>query len=451
MSEQIQVQDDDVPQSIAPRPPQRAGRSVLIAGVVLVAMAGVAVGLVYWKKHTSGAVTPSEQGHDAHGHAEGQGEDAHHDEVHLDVANLQRWSITLEEAKSTELKPTFEVPGRVSFNQELVAHVGTPLRGRAVLIHVKVGDHVDKGAPLLVVESPDLGEAQSDYLQKRTMAESAGPKVELAKSVYERAKNLLDTSQLVARSDVERREIEYREAQAAEKNARAALQAAENRLHLLGMTQEAVDAFAKTGEVAPRLTIHAPMSGEVIDRPVTLGEIVSPERESLLVLADLGTLWVLADVPESRLKEIAKGARARIKFGNQEATPIDGTTSNVAAAVNADTRTAEVRVEVHNAQGVLKPGMFVRIEVEMLVGATNRGAVLAIPDEAIQILEGHPVVFVPVAGEENTFTKRVVTIGEPVMGLVPVYSGLKQGEQYVASGTFILKAELGKGSAEHDH
>lgn len=450
MNEHIQAQDDSVPQSIAPRPQQRVGRSILFAGVLLVAMAGVAVGLVYWKKHTSGATAPPEQGHDAHDHATG-GEDAHHDEVYLDETSLKRWSIALQEAKSSELKPTFEVPGRVSFNQELIAHVGTPLRGRAVQIHVKVGDYVEKGAPLLVVESPDLGEAQSDYLQKRTMAESSGPKVELARSVYERAKNLLDTSQLVARSDVERREIEYREAQAAEKNARAALQAAENRLHLLGMTQETVDAFAKTGEVAPRLTIHAPMSGEVIERPVTHGEIVSPERESLLVLADLDTLWVLADVPESRLKEIAKDARARIKVGNLEATPIDGRTSNVSASVNADTRTAEVRVEVRNAQGVLKPGMFVRIEIEMLVGPPNQGAVLAIPDEAIQILDGHPVVFVPVAGEENTFTKRVVIIGEPVMGLVPVYSGLKQGEQYVASGTFILKAELGKGSAEHDH
>ncbi|MFY9344485.1 MAG: efflux RND transporter periplasmic adaptor subunit [Planctomycetota bacterium] len=448
MSEQVQEPDNDVSPSIASRAPQRVGRGVLVAGVVLVAVVGVAVGLVYWKKPVPETGASSEQGRNARGRAEGQGEKAHREEVHLDAANLQRWSITLQEAKLIELKPTFEVPGRVSFSQELVAHVGTPLRGRAVQIHVKVGDRVDKGVPLLVVESPELGEAQSDYLQKRTMAESYGPKVELAKSVYERAKNLLDTSQLVARSDVERREIEYREAQAAEKNARSAFQAAENRLHFLGMTQDAVATLAKSGEAVPRLTIHAPMSGEVIDRPVTFGEIVSPERQSLLVIADLGTLWVLADVPEGRLVEITKGTRARIKFGNQEAT-IDGTTSNVSAAVNADTRTAEVRVEVRNAQGVLKPGMFVRIEIEMAVGTPNRGAVLAIPDEAIQRVEGQPVVFVPVAGEDNTFTKRVVVIGEPVMGLVPVYSGLKQGERYVATGTFILKAELGKGSAEH--
>lgn len=450
MSDQIHIQDTSphLPASVPPEP--RRGRSLLIAGLVLVAMAGAAFGLTYWKKRTQGAVGPTEEGHGTHAHA-GQGEEEHHGEVHLDVASMQRWSISLQEARALELKPTFEVPGRVAFNQEHVAHVGTPLRGRAVQIHVKVGDRVQRGAPLLVVESPDLGEAQSEYLQKRAMAESAGPKVELAKSVYERAKNLLETSQLVARSEVERREIEYREAQAAQKNAQAALQAAENRLHLLGMTQEAVDDFAKTGEVSPRLTIYAPMDGEIIDRPVTQGEIVSPERESLLVIADLSVLWVLADVPEGRLKLIATGTRARIRCGDPSAPAIEGTTSNVAAALNTDTRTAEVRVEVRSHDGSLKPGMFVSIEIETLVDAPNRGPVLVIPDEAVQVLAGQSVVFVPVPGEENTFTKRAVVVGSPVMGLVPVYSGLKEGEQFVASGTFILKAELGKGSAEHGH
>lgn len=429
------------------------GRNLLIAALVLVVLAAAALGLNYRRKQRAegDAAAPGRNTQDPGSGQAARPEAETHDRVHLDAANVKRWALTLRTAAVTELKPTFEVPGRVAFSQELVAHIGTPLRGRAVQIHVKVGDHMAKGAPLLLVESPELAEAQSDYLQKRTMSENSGPRVELAKSVYERAKSLLDKSQLMTRSDVERREIDFREAEATQKNVRAALQAAENRLHVLGMTQEGVDAFAKSGEIAPRVTIRAPISGEVIDRPVTQGEIVSPERESLMVLADLSTLWVLADVPEQRLKDIAKGARALIKAGDREVAPIEGTTSNVAATVNLDTRTAEVRVEVRGAQGILKPGMFVRIEIEMQLAPQNREPVLAVPDEAIQTVAGRAVLFVPVDGEENTFAKRVVVVGEPVMGLVPVYSGLQAGERYVASGTFILKAELGKGAAEQGH
>jgi len=77
--------------------------------------------------------------------------------------------------------------------------------------------------------------------------------------------------------------------------------------------------------------------------------------------------------------------------------------------------------------------------------------VIAVPEEAVQTVEGGPAVFIPVLGEENTFAKRSVTVGRPVGGLVPIYSGLVEGEQFVAAGSFILKAELGKAGAEHDH
>jgi cobalt-zinc-cadmium efflux system membrane fusion protein len=76
---------------------------------------------------------------------------------------------------------------------------------------------------------------------------------------------------------------------------------------------------------------------------------------------------------------------------------------------------------------------------------------VAVPDEAIQTVEGGPAIFVPVANEPNTFAKRAVTIGKPVGGLIPIYAGLVEGERFVIAGTFILKAELGKGSAAHEH
>jgi cobalt-zinc-cadmium efflux system membrane fusion protein len=89
--------------------------------------------------------------------------------------------------------------------------------------------------------------------------------------------------------------------------------------------------------------------------------------------------------------------------------------------------------------------------VILTAGAPGGAAVLAVPDDAVQTVDGAPAVFVPVAGEENTFARRAVTLGQPVGGMVPVVSGLTEGEPVVVSGTFILKAELGKGEASHAH
>lgn len=446
MSHPEEVDVAGVSDPVSPAEPKPAGR-LLPAIAALAVLAGGGVGLWLWQQHRPASDPSGQDAHETGGRPDEDHE--HHDEIRLDPATQQRWSVAIRAAQTVELKPSCELPGRVAFDQERVAHVGTPLRGRAVSITAKVGDEVKKGAALLTVESPDLGEAQSDYLLKRTLLANAGPKVELAKSVFERAKSLLDSSQLVARSEVERREIDFRDAEASERSAQASLLAAENRLHLYGMTQVAVETLARTGEVDPRITITAPMDGEVVTRALTQGEIVSPDRDALMVLADLHTVWILADVPEGRLQEIAKGARARILVGDGTAV-IEGTTGYVAATVDADTRTGQLRVEVHDSTGALRPGMFVRAEVETRPPTNLAGPVLAIPAEAVQTVDGKQVVFVPTAGKADTFSKRVVVTGPAVMGLLPVFSGLLAGDAYVASGTFILKAEFGKGSAAHD-
>lgn len=124
-----------------------------------------------------------------------------------------------------------------------------------------------------------------------------------------------------------------------------------------------------------------------------------------------------------------------------------GEVSLVSAEVDPNTRSARVRIIVENTNNKLKPGMFARV----MLFAGEGEAVLAIPEEAVQTLEGSPSIFVPVAGEPNTFARRPVSIGKPVSGYVLVMSGLKEDELFVASGTFILKAELGKSEAKHEH
>jgi cobalt-zinc-cadmium efflux system membrane fusion protein len=386
--------------------------------------------------------------HEASGHDH---HDEHVDEVKLSPEAIERSNIRIGIVTSTQLNPTITAPARVAFNMEAMAHVGSVVKGRAIEIAARVGDTVKKGDALLVVESPELGEAQSDFLQKCTAVSVAQSAIEPAKSAADRAKALYEQSKGIALGELQKRVAEQKAAEGALKTAQAALTAAENKLHLMGMDAKAIASLAKSGEIDPRFTIRAPLGGQVIEREITLGELVAPEKDALLVLANMQTLWVVADVPEAQLRQVAVGAPARVRVGAVPDEALDGKVALISPALDPATRTAQVRIEVANGHN-LRPGMFATAEIAAASSTTKPARdVLAIPDEAVQSIEGGPAVFVPVEGEPNTFAKRSITVGKAIGGKVPVLSGLKEGEKLVVSGSFILKAELGKGEAEHEH
>jgi cobalt-zinc-cadmium efflux system membrane fusion protein len=384
--------------------------------------------------------------HDDHDeHAEEGG--GHGDEVKLSDAMIKLHGITVGKAQQRSLAASFITPARVSFNTEAMAHIGSVVSGRVVEIKVRIGDKVKKDDVLLVVESPELGRAQSELLQRRTEVEIAEAGISPAKDSYERAKSLYDKTQGIALGEVQKREVEYRAAVGALSSSKAAAQAAENALHLLSFSQDDVKRLVETGEINPRFVIKAPISGQVVEREVTLGELVSPDKEQLLVLADTKDYWVMADVPEARLGDISIGSKAEIQVVAMPKTRIEGEVSLVSAEVDPGTRAARVRIVVTNDNDKLKPGMFARVTLH----GTDGDQMLAIPEESVQFIEGSPSVFVPVDGEKNTFARRVVAVGPVTAGYVPVSSGLKDGDELVTASTFILKAELGKSEAGHSH
>jgi multidrug efflux pump subunit AcrA (membrane-fusion protein) len=164
---------------------------------------------------------------DEHGHAHG---DEHTDEVVLTPQAIRANGIRIATAKAQVLSATIVAPARVAYNAEQMAHVGSVVRGRVTELKVRVGDPVNRGDSLLVIDSAELGEAQSDYLQKRTAVEIAHPAVELAKSSYQRADELYNTNQGIALTEVQKRQGEYQAAQGALRSAEAALTAALSRL-----------------------------------------------------------------------------------------------------------------------------------------------------------------------------------------------------------------------------
>jgi cobalt-zinc-cadmium efflux system membrane fusion protein len=404
-------------------------------------------------QHAPAAAAANEHGHDHEGHAHAEHGDAGHghaDEVKLTPEAVRRNDIRVAAVTKRPLAASFVAPARVAYNDEAMAHVGSIVKGRAVEIKVKLGDSVKIGDGMIVVESPELGEAQSDYLQKVTGLSVATSAVEPSKQAVERASKLYEKSQGVALGEVQKREAEFKASQGAVQTAQAALDAAGNKLLLMGFDKQAVDALDRSKQINARYVVRTPIAGTVVRRDVTLGELVSPEKEALLVVADLSSVWVVADVPEAKLDEVGIGSAARVRVAANGGA-VEGKISYVAPSLDPSTRTAQVRIVVPNPKGSLRPGMFARADLTTGSAAADATPVLAVPEDAVQTVEGKPSVFVPVEGEANTFATRAVKVGRPLNGMLPVESGLTEGEQVVVSGTFILKADLGKLGAAHEH
>lgn len=380
-------------------------------------------------------------------HGAETGAAAHTDEVTLTAEAITKNQIKVEAARKQALSEVYIVPARISYNTEQMAHVGTPVTGRVAELKVKLGDTVKKGDELLVIDSPALGESQSDYLQKKTQVEVAQSNRDVAQTAAERAKRLFE-GKGIALGEFQKREGDFKAACGALKSAEAALTAAENSLHLWGITQADVAHLVKTGEINPRYTVRAPMAGTVIKRESTLGEIVGPERDALLILADMRTLWVLADVPENTIHKIAPGASALVDIESLKGQHYKGKVTYIAPELDKATRTAQVRVEVADGNTPLMPGMFAQVRINAAGKAAK--AMLGVTEQAIQTVEGSSCVFVAVDGKEGLFVKRPVQIGPTMGGLVPILSGLKDGEKVVVAGSFILKAEIGKSSMDEE-
>ena len=301
---------------------------------------------------------------------------------------------------------------------------------------------------LLVVDSPQLGKFQGEYLAHRTAVETSRPAVELFQDAYDRARKLYDAQGGISLTEVQKRQADLAAAKRELLQAEAESSASANTLRLYGMADDQIDALAADGTIRPQYEVLAPLAGEVVEREVTLGELVGPDSDKLMVLADLSSVWVLVDVAEARLAEAGVGSPVTVEAPSVPGRTFAGEVTYVAPRVEESTRTVRLRVEVANADDALKPGMFARATVSP---PGDTAMTLAVPKDAVLTVEGEPCVFVAVEGEENTFAKRPVSVGPTVGGVVPVLSGLSEGEPVVTGGAFILKAELGKSGVEHEH
>ncbi|HQP74914.1 MAG TPA: efflux RND transporter periplasmic adaptor subunit [Acidobacteriota bacterium] len=403
-----------------------------IISLLLVTAAGLAAA-------GCGAAPPSGAPAETHHHHEGEDEP-----LHLTPDAMQANGVRVEAARPQSLDAAVTYPGRVTFDTERMAHVSVPVSGRVAEVRARLGDSVARGDVLLVVDSVALGQAQSDYLQRRTQVQSAHTALEVSRTAAERAERLL-AEKGISVGEYQRRDGDRRRAEADLQAAEAAERAAADQLRLWGMAPADVERLARSARIEPGYAVRAPIAGQVVERHATLGEVVGPEREAVFLLADTRTLWVLADVPESEIQHFRTGQAAAITAPALGGAAVRGTVTFIPPAVDPATRTVPLRIEVSGKGLPLKAGMFVEVRFTPAGGPASR---LAVPADAVQSVDGRPAVFLELAGEPGAFRPRFIQPGPATGGLVPIAAGLQTGDRVVVAGAFVLKAQYEKALME---
>ncbi|MEK6672359.1 MAG: efflux RND transporter periplasmic adaptor subunit, partial [Nitrospirota bacterium] len=315
----------------------------------------------------------------------------------------------------------------IELNADRVSKISPRTAGRIVKLIASLGDRVKAGQALAYFDSPELGQIWAEYLK-------AKGRVELTRKNLHREETLFE-KKISPEKDVLKARQELSEAE-------ADLNLSKERFRLLGIDITPFEAERKNGD-HPLLPLSSAISGVIIEKAVSQGEVVGPEK-TLFTVADLSTLWVVIDIYEKDIPRLKTGMTVKVSVTAFPDKDFRGKISYIGDVVDEKTRTVKARVTVDNSGGLLKPGMFATVSI--ISDKTEK--VIVVPTSAVQREGENTIVFV--ARDESTFEKRVVTIGPEVSGYHQVLSGLKEGEQIVTKGAFILKSEAMKGLMKED-
>ncbi len=317
--------------------------------------------------------------------------------------------VRSEPAGPANLEHSRSLVAKISFDERHVAKMGPPVGGRIASINVITGDAVKAGSPLLTIHAPDIATAQAQVAQGRSARL-------LAEKVAARAATLARDG---AGSEAERQQAD------------AALVQAQNE------EQRAVAALGAIGGAhgSSDYQLVSPIAGTVVERNVTVGTQVHADQDAPLVtIADLTTVWVLADVYEQDLPRVHIGDAATVHVLAYPNRRIEGKITYVGETIDPQTRSARARIEVSNQDLSLRPGMFARVEVKGLSGGAAE-----VPTSAL--LARRDQYFVFVKNKDGSYLQREVRVGEQHGQHESILSGIMPGEEIVTEGAILLDAE----------
>jgi len=382
----------------------------------------------------------------AEGASEAAAEAEHAEEVHLEPGDAETWDIAVGPVEFTDVTGELELPGVLTTNQNRTARISPLVAGQIASVMVDLGRRVERGQTLAELNAPEFTRAQTEFLQ-------AAAQAKLSQKDFERARGLR------AQQAIEEREFLRRESIFEQDMAR--MRAAEVMLHSLGVDEERMRSISlgldlnvpleDHSAVDPLLAIRSPLSGTVLTRDAVLGDYVDPDQV-IFTVSDLSSLWAELDAYEQQLPSLASSADVVIRsplFPDQD---FPGRITFISDEVDEELRTIGVRVEVPNAERLLKPNMYVNGFMRVRTPGERH---MVVPPDAVQLLEGRQVVFVEEPaepGEDHRVFQAVdVVPGETLTIGRIVLEGLEGSETIVTRGAFTLKAEMTKGAGGHQH
>ena len=359
---------------------------------------------------------------------------------------LQRYTPTPAEWASLTIQPVTErafraehvTEGKIAVDEDRSTPVFSPYAGRVTKLLARPGDSVTQGQPLFVIEAADTVQAQNDFITAATGLNKARSALDLAQLQHKRAKDLFE-GKAVPLKDFQQADATLIQAQNDLRSTETALEAARNKLRILGLTDDAISAFQEKGRINPETTIFAPIAGTVVQRKIGPGQYVnSGASDPVFVIGDLSTVWLTAFVRETEASTVVVGQELTFNLLALPGRTLTGRINYVAAAIDPATRRLMVRATVDNASGQLKPEMFATVTLY----APDDQPSVGVPKQAL-IYEGDQVR-VWVAHEDKSIELRQIKTGLTNGDLVEVHGNLKPGEQIVTKGSlFIDRAASG--------
>lgn len=316
--------------------------------------------------------------------------------------------------------------GKVAYGEDRYSRISSPVQGRVVEVRVHLGDRVKAGDILLVVDSPDIAQAYSEYVKEDSDLQYATRAYELAKDLYEnKAMPLKDLKQ--AENELVKARAEFRRAK--------------ERLLSLRVPAEELNKPLDKQKITSRFEMKSPLTGIVVERAVTPGQSVGGDPSQVLfTIADLDMLQVLADLYERDLALVKEGQFAVVNVEAYPGVDFPATVAAIGDVVDPATRTIKVRAWVNNEARKLKPEMFARLRLE--VG--DAAQFITVPREAVLEVDGKQFVYV--VEDHDRYVKREVKVANISPDQVRILEGLTRGQRIVTRGAVLIKGQEVKGT-----
>lgn len=322
-------------------------------------------------------------------------------------------------------QPELVLVGKVAYGEDRYSKISSPLQGRVVEVRAKLGDRVEAGATLLVIDSSDITAAYSEFVKEASELEYSTRAQELAKELY--------ATKALALKDLKQAENDLIKA-------RAEFRRAKERLLSLRIPAAELEKPLAQQRITSRFEMKSPLTGTVVERAVTPGQSVGGDvGQVLFTVADLDRLQVVADVYERDLALVKVSQVGRINVEAYPGTDFASVVASIGDVVDPNTRTIKVRAWVDNRDQRLKPEMFARLRLDI----GDATPFLTIPKEAVVEIDGKHFVYV-VEGA-NHYLKHEVTVSNVSSGQVRILEGLTSGQRIVTKGAVLVKGQEVKG------